>query len=175
MANAELEQLSSEQAQDLAALEMGVAESPMLPGEEEPQDPAETLGEEIAGIVLSLAAVLSPALPSIRKIYTPETTKAAGAAIAAVCVKHGWLSGGVMGEWSEEISAAIILLPLGVATYQGVKSDVAELKAKALPAGKAPEKIAPLVTPQTVQTGAVSMPEVESVAGVSFGTPHANV
>jgi hypothetical protein len=173
MADKELEKLSSEQAQDLAALEMGVAESPMLPGEEPAPDPAATLGDEIAGIVLSLTAVLSPALPSLKRIYTPETTKAAGAAIAAVCVKHGWLSGGLMGEWSEEISAAIIILPLSVATYQGVKSDVAELKAKAEPAKKA--QIAPAVSPATVQNGTVTVPEQASPVGVTIGAVNANV
>lgn len=174
MSDKELEQLSSEQAQDLAMLEMGVAEQPMLPGQEPEKAPGESLAEEIAGIVLSLTAVLSPALPSLKRIYTPETSKAAGAAIAAVCVKHGWLGSGLMGEWSEEISAAIILLPLTVATVQGVKDDVAQLKAKALPPEKQAQQIAPVVTPDTLQTGTVTVPEQGAGASVTFGAASAN-
>lgn len=167
MSTVELEQLSNEQAMDLAALEATAAEQPLLPGQEPPPppvDPQMALGEEIAGIVLSVVAVLSPALPSLKKIYTPETTRAAGSAIAGVCVKHGWLSGGLMGEWSEEITAAVVVLPLAVTTYQAVKADVAELKAKAGP------QAAPQVASQAeVVVGVATVQDQPSGPSVSFG------
>ena len=169
--SAELEQLSDEQARDLAMLEAGANNEPLLPGQEPPPppvDPAEALAEEIAGIVLSVVTVLSPALPSLKRIYTPETTRAAGSALAAVCVKHGWLSGGIMGEYAEEFSAGIIILPLAVTTYQAVKGDVAELKAKALP------KPAPKVEgPSEVVTGPAIVADQPAGEGVTFGAVQA--
>jgi len=165
----EIEQLSSEQAADLAALQAVADDAPLLPGQEPPAppvDPAEALTDEIAALVLSVTTVLAPALPSLKRIYTPETTKAAGAAVAAVCVKHGWLSGGLMGEYSEEISAAVIVLPLAVATYQGVKGDVASLKAKAEP------KKPPVVeSPAEVVAGPAIVADQPAGAEVTFGKP----
>lgn len=167
----EIEQLSSEQAQDLAALEALANDQPLLPGQEPepaPVDPVQALADEIAGIVLSVSAVLAPALPSLKRIYTPEASKAVGLAVAGVCGKHGWLSGGLMGEYAEEISAAIILLPLSVATYQGVKGDIASLKEKTEPA----KVQAPKVEGQTaVIAGPAVVPEVGAGASVSFGAP----
>lgn len=165
----ELEKLSSEQAQDLAALQAAADEQPLLPGQEPPAapvDPAESLADEIAGIVLSVTAVLSPALPSLKRIYTPETTRAAGAALAAVCVKHGWLSGGLMGEWAEEISAAIIILPLAVTTYQGVKGDVENLKAL-----NAPPEPDVVLEPAVVVAGPAVVAEQPGGASVTIGAP----
>lgn len=162
-------QISSEQAADLAALTATANDAPVLPGQEPPPpaaDQAETLADEIAGIVLSVVTVLSPALPSLKKLYTVETTKAAGAAVAAVCVKHGWLSGGLMGDYAEEITAGIILLPLSVATYQGCKSDIADLKAKAEP------KKAPAIEAQTaVIAGPAIVADLAAGQAVTFGAP----
>lgn len=87
-------------------------------------DPVAVLADEVAGIVTAVVAALSPMLPSLQGIYTDATTRAAASAIAAVCVKRGWLAGGIFGEWKEEISAAMILIPLGMATYQGVMADL---------------------------------------------------
>lgn len=167
----EITALSSEQAQDLAALEAAAADQPLLPGEEPPAppvDPVASLADEIAGIVLSVTAVLAPALPSLKRIYTPETTRAAGTSIAAVCVKHGWLSGGLMGEYAEEISAAVILLPLAVTTYQGVKGDVDNLKAQA---GAQPKKPPEVPQQKTVEVGPATVAEVPPSAGVVIGSP----
>lgn len=167
----EIEQLSSEQAADLAMLEAGVAEAPLLPGQEPPAppvDPAEALADEIAAIVLSVTTVLAPALPSLKSIYTPETTRAAGAAVAAVCVKHGWLSGGLMGEYAEEISAAVIILPLAITTYQGVKGDVDNLKAKA-----EPKKPPVVVGSSEVVAGPTIVEDQPAGQGVTFGAPQA--
>jgi hypothetical protein len=91
-------------------------------------DPVVLLSDEVAGLIGAVVAALSPALPSLSGIYTASATKAAASAIAAVCVKRGWLSGGLFGEYKEEISAAVILIPIGMATYQGVMADLAMAK-----------------------------------------------
>jgi len=167
--NQELENLSAEQAADLARLQATADDQPLLPGQEPPPlpvDPVAALADEIAGIVLSVTAVLSPALPSLKRIYTPETTKAAGVALAAVCNKHGWLSGGLMGDYAEEVSAAFILLPLAVTTYQGVKGDVENLKEKA-----EPKKVQAAPSQSEVIAGPAIVPDMPSGESVTFGAP----
>lgn len=151
MSNAELAALSAEQAADLAHLQAAAAEED-IEGMNQAQEisPVEQLAAEISGIVLAVTAALSPALPSLKRIYTPETTKAAGEAIARVCEKHGWLSDGLMGNWGEEIAAAVILVPLAVTTYQGVQGDIAKLKAAET---KKPEAVAgPVESKQDQET-----------------------
>lgn len=93
-------------------------------------DPAEAMAGEIAGLLGALVGVLSPAFPCLPTIYTEQSIGAASASFAAVCVKRGWLTGGIMGEYGEEIAALIVCGPLAVATFQGVKGDLARLKKK---------------------------------------------
>lgn len=118
-------------------------------------DPAARLGNEITGLALMLVEVLGKPFPSLKTIYTPQVTAAAGEAVARVCVKHGWLVNGLAGGYGEELAAAMILLPLGYHTFQGVTKDLAVLKARqagaedpapppvAMPAapGKTPDKM----------------------------------
>lgn len=117
-----------EQAADLQALQMAAALD-TGPGAPVAEPEAPKLAEELKGLVLAFVAVASPLLPSLGRIYTEETTGAAAAAVGAVCEKRGWLSGGILGEWGEEVAAALVLLPLGYATYQGVKGDLSALDA----------------------------------------------
>lgn len=136
--------MPAEQAADLAALESGAMEGQAAQvaetgGQDGP--PRQTLDAEIAGLVSMVVAALSPALPSLRAIYTPEATAVASSAVAAVCQKHGWLSDGVFGEWGEEIAAAAVLVPLGIATYQGVKGDISRAKAAHEAAGREPRQV----------------------------------
>lgn len=93
-------------------------------------DPAARLGNEITGLALMLVEVLGKPFPSLKTIYTPQVTAAAGEAVARVCVKHGWLVNGLAGGYGEELAAAMILLPLGYQTFQGVSKDLAVLKAR---------------------------------------------
>lgn len=120
---------SAEQAAELAALQ---ALAGPVPGQEEGEGEGEQeaaivpdLAQEIEGLVQAAVGMLAPLFPSLQGIYTPEATKAAAAATAAVCSKHGWMQGGMMGRWGEEITCAIIVGPLAFATYHGVKADIA--------------------------------------------------
>lgn len=118
---------SAEQAAELAALQ---AMAGPVPGQEESEGEQEVaavpdLAQEIAGLVQAAVGMLAPMFPSLPGIYTPEATQAAAAATAAVCNKHGWMQGGMMGRWGEEIGCALIVGPLAFATYHGVKADIA--------------------------------------------------
>ncbi|CDN87496.1 hypothetical protein [Hydrogenophaga intermedia] len=122
---------SDEQAADLAALEAaagqgGAPGQALATQEQEPKGP--TLQEEIAGLMGMVVAVLSPALPSLKTIYTPEAIGAASGAIGALCEKHGWLGDGLMGQYGAEIACVAVVGPLAWATYNGVSADLAEWK-----------------------------------------------
>lgn len=114
-----------QEAQDWAALEsQAAATAGPIEGEAETL-PAVDLAAEIGGLLTLLSEMAAPAFPSLKKIYTPQTIERASGSIAAVCNKHGWLSGGVMGGWAEEITAAAVLVPLAATTYAGIKADIA--------------------------------------------------
>lgn len=130
--------MSSEQAADLAALTSVTEEAKNAEAEKVQQAEAEKaqqagadLAQEVSGLITMLVSALSPALPSLTTTYTPEATAAASSAIAAVCQKHGWLSGGMFGNYGEEIAAAAIIVPLGIATYKGVTADIDAAKERA--------------------------------------------
>lgn len=157
---------SAEQAADFAALQATANDAPPVPGsEEEAQQQRPDLGTEIAGLITVAVATLGPVFPSLSDTYTPATTAAAAGAIAAVCNKHGWMQGGMLGEWGEEIACLVIVGPLAFATVQGVKSDLA----KKAPKPKTVEKI----TTQGVDlNGERAAPVPGQAAGaktVSFG------
>lgn len=127
--------------------------------------PPVDIAGEIAGLVKIAVGILTPVLPSLGEIYTEQTIGACAGAIAGVCNKHGWMQGGVMGKWGEEIAAGAILLPIAYATYNGVKGDLARLEQKAKEKGgkvKSVDLTAP--KPEAVPTDA------PGAKTVSFGT-----
>lgn len=160
---------SSEQAADFAALQAAAGPGPEEVAAEEQQEQARPdLAVEIAGLVQAAVGMLAPMFPSLPGIYTPEATQAASVAVAGVCHKHGWMQGGVMGRWGEEIACALIVGPLAFATYKGVRSDIADrqpveriggpdLSAPVPVAGPAPSKVVTFGAP-------VAAPASEAVA-----------
>lgn len=150
-----------EQAADLAALQAAAAATdtpPATTDQAEAEAPRPDLATEIAGMVTVAVATLGPMFPSLKDTYTPEVTQAAAQAIAAVCNKHGWMQGGLMGKWGEEIACAAIVGPLAFQTYQGIKADLA-----ARAPAKKPESITGPDLSATVPT------EVPGQKTVTFG------
>lgn len=129
--------ISDEEAASLAALNAQVAkEQEQLATAAEPEataPAAPTLQTELAGLIGMAVALAGPILPSLTTIYTPETTQAVAGAIASLCNKYGWMQDGIANGYGEEIAAAMVLLPVGIATYQGVNADLAALQAKKKP------------------------------------------
>lgn len=146
---AEAPQIDASQAADLAALEATAATldsgAPGAPEPEpEPAAPPVDLAAELSGLVSAVVGMLAPAYPTVAALYTPATIETAAGAVARVCQKHGWLQGGVMGEYSEEITAAAILLPLAIGTVAAVKADnAARANAGKKPAATPAETTAP--------------------------------
>lgn len=123
-----IEAMPSEQAAELAALEAAAgegAQAAQVKEAEQAAGPRVDLATELRALVGMFVGLVAPVFPSLPKIYTAETTEAAALAVAAVCNKHGWMQGGIMGDFAEEIAAAAVLAPLALATYQGVRADVA--------------------------------------------------
>lgn len=146
--------MNDEQAADLAALQAGAAEeinagqvatnqAAAQAADAEKlakQENAERIADELTGLVLSFVNIAGPMLPSLPKIYTPATTQAAAQSVALVCVKHGWLKEGITKGHGEEVAAAMILLPLGFATYKGLKADIEAMKPKKEAGDMAPDQ-----------------------------------
>ena len=88
------------------------------------------LSTEIDSLLQMVVSVLTPALPSLREIYTSEVTQTLAETTARVCVKHGWLQDGIGGKYAEEIALAAVALPIALATYSGIKGDIAKMKQK---------------------------------------------
>lgn len=124
-------QVADDQAAEFAALQAGAVEAaPGAPGAPDVA-PDISLASEFVGIAGALLAVMGPIFPSVKKLYTDDVTQAAAASLAAVCVKHGWLSGGLMGEYAEEMTALMVCGPLAFATVQAAKSDLADKSTQA--------------------------------------------
>lgn len=90
-----------------------------------PVAPPPPLDVELSGMLLMLSKVLSPAFPSIATIYTEESCRLVGEAVAGVCEKYGWLQGGVGGEYGPEIMCLVVVGPIAFATYGAVQGDIA--------------------------------------------------
>lgn len=125
-----LAEASAEQDADLAALKAMATGEPGQAVAVVEEEKGPTLQEEIAGAMGMVVSILGPIFPSLKTIYTPEAMGAASGAIAGVCDKHGWLGGGLMGRYGEEIACLAIVGPLGFATWQGVRADLAEMAKK---------------------------------------------
>jgi hypothetical protein len=128
--------MNPEQAADFAALKAaaaaGATQTYKEAGDIEPEStPKPDLGAEIAAALEIVATVLKKPFPSVANLYDENTRAMVGASVAAVCNKHGWLQGGMMGKWGEEIACLMIVGPLAYSTYEAGKSDIAKLKATA--------------------------------------------
>jgi hypothetical protein len=125
---------SDDEAASLAHLNAQVLkEQEQLAPASEPEAAAPavpTLQNELAGLIGMAVALAGPILPSLPKIYTDETREAVAGAVATLCQKYGWLQDGIANGYGEEIAAAMVLLPVGIATYQGVSADLAAMKPK---------------------------------------------
>lgn len=102
----------------------------------------EALARELGMIVSMTVGVLSPALPSLKEIYTDQATEQASRVTAAALVKHGIGGTGLLDRWGEEIACALVMIPLGIATVRGVRGDVENLKARKLRKPANPDPVA---------------------------------
>ena len=118
------ENVQPEQAADLAALTAAASGGEVEAAATEAAQVQLQLADELAGLIAMAVATLSPMFPSLKKTYTQEVTATAAGAIAAVCNKHGWMQGGMFGEFGEEVACLAIVGPLAFSTYTGISADL---------------------------------------------------
>jgi hypothetical protein len=119
----------------------------------EPEAPAADVPAEVAALLKTVTGMLTPAFPCLAEIYTDATCRALGEAAAPVMAKYGVSVGGIFDRWGAEITLAAVALPVGAATWKGVKAELA--------AGKAtPDKVSAPVAPaaEKIPAGALVIP-----------------
>lgn len=120
----------AEMQAELRALEAGAAEDAgAIPAGDAAEPAGELvvpLSQELTGMLSMLSKLAAPIFPSLGAIYTDEVCATLGQAIAPVCEKHGWLAGGIGGEYAEEMMCLVVVGPIAYATYAGVRGDLEE-------------------------------------------------
>lgn len=107
--------------------------------------------QELASIITIAAALIAPPLPTVAALYSPETCAALARATLPVMRKHGWSLPGLMSKWGEEFAAAVVIVPLVLASYKAGKADFAAME-------KAAEN-APRLISDTAQAALTDKPE----------------
>lgn len=105
----------------------------------EPEAVRIDVAAEVAALLKAVAGILAPAFPSLATIYTDATCKQLGDAAAPVMDKYGLTVGGLFDRWGAEITLAATALPVALATWQGVKADIAARNAPVSKTEPAPE------------------------------------
>lgn len=119
--------MTTENLDDLAAAAAAIeaeAAPPAVQPEAEAAPAADVAGE-VAALLKTAAAMLTPAFPCLAEIYTDATCRQLGEAAAPVMAKYGVSVGGLFDRWGAEITLGAVALPVALATYQGVKADLA--------------------------------------------------
>lgn len=159
-------EMTAEQQADLALLNMQANEPTALDiaaeqqQAQQEQSEAQSLQDELQGFISFAVDALKPFFPSIGAIYSHEVIDGLSISGAKLCAKHGWLGGGLFNEWGEEIGFLAVALPIGYATYNGIKGDIAARKKPAISSG------------ETIDMNQVKRKEVYQEPGantVSFG------
>lgn len=126
--------MTTENLEALAA-EAGALDAPEAeagPGAQPaPEAQAVDMPAEVAALLKTAAAILTPAFPCLAEIYTEATCRQLGEAAAPVMDKYGLSVGGLFDRWGAEITLAATALPVAVATWHGVKADLAARRAPA--------------------------------------------
>ncbi len=172
--NTEVQGADGEMAADLKALMRAAGDDPAA--QPDPEEVAAELAKpamnvEISGALKLLSKLAAPIFPTVAAVYSDEACDAVGAAVAPVCEKHGWLQGGMMGEWGPEIMCLVVVGPMAFATYTAVQTDLAALAEKKRAKG---ERTGQVPDPQLAPAKPTLVPGVMRVPGsdtVSFGLP----
>jgi hypothetical protein len=97
------------------------------PAPEENQITADEV-QELASLLTVAAALFAPVLPTVAALYSPETCAAIAGVTLPVMRKHGWSIPGIMSKWGEEFALAVVVVPLGIATYKAGIADIAAME-----------------------------------------------
>jgi len=123
----DLAQLTAE----AAAIDAQLA--PATPTPEQPAAPQVSPNDiaEMSALLQIVAGMFSPLFPSLANVYTPQSCDALASAAIPVMAKHGWSVSGLLGNYAEEVALLAVAAPMALATYGGIKADIASAKSKA--------------------------------------------
>lgn len=160
----ELEKLDAQ----CAALDNEVAPQPVAVPEVAQAAPVVSANEvqELASVLQMIAGLFVPVFPSLQTIYTPETCHALASAAVPVMLKRGWSLASVTAGWGEEIALGAVAIPLGFATWQAVKADIAQAEKLAKLADKTPAAAG-----DRLETGAGAQTQLGQAADEPIMTP----
>lgn len=112
--------------------------------------------QELKTLLQIVSGLFVPLIPKLAEIYTNETCEMLAQSAVPVMQKHGWSTGGMLGQWGAELALLAVSAPIAIATWQAVKEAQEEAKAKAKEAEKKP-----------LQNVAFSIPEPDSESAES--------
>lgn len=144
----------TEEAADFARLEAmaGAGVEPVPGVEPEPERPAMDAAESMAGLLVSVSSVAGySGFKNVAGLWTPEACAACAEKAVPVLRKYPWgarvLDFFETGAGVEELALGAFLLPMGAATWQAVKADMAKPEEKPAEKPARPEAGTVTVTP----------------------------
>lgn len=121
-------------AAEAAAIDAQASAATDPPGAPEAEAPAAPdVQAEVAALLQAVAGMLAPMFPSLATIYTPDTCRRLGESAAPVMDKYGLSVGGLFERWGAEITLAATAFPVALATWQGIKADIAARRHAPMP------------------------------------------
>lgn len=86
--------------------------------------PTLTAEQEAQGLIEMAVETAAPLYPTLRAVYTPETVAKLSAALGPLMRKYSFSLFGAS-RWKEELQAAMVCVPVIIATVAAVKADTA--------------------------------------------------
>jgi hypothetical protein len=107
-----------------------VANSPDALAAAEEHEQALTLAQSNAAGVVAIFDIalplIFPMFPSLEQVYTADAQKAIAMSMGPLLAKHNIDLKEAGGKYKEELVAVMVCGPVALATYKGIKADIAE-------------------------------------------------
>jgi hypothetical protein len=86
---------------------------------------ADQNSQAVFGIFELALPIVGEAFPSLNTIYTEEARGKIAAVLGPLLAKYGINVHEVGGRYKEELAAGFVCVPIAIATYKGIKADIA--------------------------------------------------
>lgn len=114
--------------------------------------------EELKALLQIVSGLFVPFVPAMADIYTPEECERLAAVAVPVMQKHGWSTGGLLGQYAAELALLAVAAPMGLNTYFAIKAAMTpkeKTKANELPEVASLADVIPL--PDASEIGAMGL------------------
>ena len=119
--DAEFSRIESE----VAAVDAAVPEN--LQAEKQAEQAQQSALNEVAELKTLLQIVSGlfvPFIPKLAEIYTDQECERLAVVTVPVMQKHGWTTGGMLGQYAAELALLAVAVPIGIRTYHAVKEEL---------------------------------------------------